>query len=54
MHKLMALGIFILIMMLAAPNAYAISIGFSRVEQQAAKYFQNYSPFNSATTVLEQ
>jgi hypothetical protein len=48
MQKLIALGIFILIMMLTAPNAYAISIGFSRGEQQAAKDFQNHSPFNSA------
>jgi hypothetical protein len=48
MRKLIALGIFILIMMLTAPNAYAISIGFSRGEQQAAKDFQNHSPFNSA------
>jgi hypothetical protein len=48
MHKLMALGIFIFIMMLTAPNAYAVSIGFSRGEQQAAKDFQNHSPFNSA------
>jgi hypothetical protein len=35
-------------MMLTAPNAYAISIGFSRGEQQAAKDFQNHSPFNPA------
>jgi hypothetical protein len=48
MHKLIALGIFIPIMMLTVPNAYAISIGFSRGEQQAAKDFQNHSPFNSA------
>jgi hypothetical protein len=48
MHKLIALGIFIPIMMLTAPNAYAISIGFSRGEQQAAKDFQNHTPFNSA------
>jgi hypothetical protein len=48
MHKLIALGIFIPIMMLTAPNAYAISIGFSRGEQQAVKDFQNHSPFNAA------
>jgi hypothetical protein len=48
MHKLIALGIFIPIMMLTAPNAYAISIGFSRGEQQAAIDFQNQTPFNSA------
>src|SRR5215471_8428983 len=48
MHKVIALGIFISMMMLTAPNAYAISIGFSRGEQQAAKDFQNHSPFNSA------
>jgi hypothetical protein len=48
MRKLIALGIFILIMMLTAPNAYAISIGFSRGEQQAATDFQNHSPFNQA------
>jgi hypothetical protein len=46
MHKV--IGIFISMMMLTAPNAYAISIGFSRREQQAAKDFQNHSPFNSA------
>ena len=48
MHKLIALGIFIPMMMLTAPNAYAISIGFTRGEQQAATDFQNHSPFNSA------
>ena len=48
MHKLIALGIFIPIMMLTAPNVYAISIGFSRGEQQAAIDFQNQTPFNSA------
>src|SRR5215471_1711288 len=48
MHKVIALGIFISMMMLTAPNAYAISIGFSRGEQQAAKDFQNHSPSNSA------
>jgi hypothetical protein len=46
MHKVIALGIFISMMMLTAPNA--ISIGFSRGEQQAAEDFQNHSPFNSA------
>src|SRR5215831_18345588 len=48
MHKVIALGIFISMMMLTAPNAYEISIGFSRGEQQAAKNFQNHSPLNSA------
>ncbi|HYA82171.1 MAG TPA: hypothetical protein VEH06_01790 [Candidatus Bathyarchaeia archaeon] len=48
MHKAIALGIFISMMMLTAPNAYAISVGFSRGEQQAASDFQNHSPFNSA------
>jgi hypothetical protein len=48
MHKVIALGIFISMMMLTAPNAYAISIGFSRGEQQAAEDFQYHSPFNSA------
>src|SRR5215831_18093524 len=48
MHKVIALGIFISMMMLTAPNAYEISIGFSRGEQQAAKDFQNHSPLNSA------
>jgi hypothetical protein len=48
MHKVIAFGIFISMMMLTSPNAYAISIGFSRGEQQAAQDFQNHSPFNSA------
>jgi hypothetical protein len=48
MYKVIALGIFISMTMLIAPNAYAISIGFSRGEQQAAEDFQNHSPFNSA------
>ena len=53
MHKLIALGIFIPILILTPPKVYALtsaerySSGFSDGGQQAVTDFQNHSPFNS-------
>jgi len=52
MYKLIILGIFFPMLLLIAPNAYAVTSadrynnGFSQGEQQAATDFQNHSPFN--------
>ena len=52
MYKLIILGIFFPMLILATPNAYAVTSadrynnGFSHGEQQAATDFQNHSPFN--------
>jgi hypothetical protein len=52
MYKLMIVGIFFPMLILTAPNAYAVTSadrytnGFSHGEQQAATDFQNHSPFN--------
>jgi hypothetical protein len=52
MYKLIILGIFFPMLILTAPNAYAVTSadrynnGFSHGEQQAATDFQNHSPFN--------